>query len=62
MAAKNIGKDRRGGWLPGYMTHAELKRALRANPYDSALAKEAKGRMKSASYPRFPADIVWPEE
>lgn len=45
---------------PGYMTHAELKRELATamGGRRDELVKEAQIRMRSRTYPRFPADLV----
>ena len=52
----DIGRDSKGHWRPGYMTHAELVSALESATGErrAELVKEAKTRMKYSNYPSFP--------
>lgn len=56
--------EAKAGRNPGYMTHTELKRELvtAQGGRRDELVKEALLRMQSSSYPRFPAELVRPED
>lgn len=56
----NIGRNTWGDWHPGFMTHAELVKELETATGDrrAELVREAKSRMKQASYPPFPEHLV----
>jgi len=53
------GRDRQGRWRAGFMTHAELVGELETatGPRRDELAGEARERMASKTYPRFPARL-----
>jgi hypothetical protein len=50
-----VGRDSKGHWRPGYMTHAELVSELETATGNrrAALATEAKSPMKRTAYPPF---------
>ena len=54
-----VGRDSKGRWRPGYMTHAELASELETANGErrAALVAEAKSRMKGSNYPPFPEGL-----
>ncbi len=54
-----LGRDSKGHWRPGYLTHAELVSEVEAATGErrEALRTEAKSRMKRTAYPPFPEHL-----